>query len=332
MKFASPLTIHERITLEELHKNGIGHKARTRSLAILLSANRYSLDEISRILNFTRNRISAWINRWETIGVVGLFDNYRSGRPTILDTEERTQALEIIKANPRSLKKSQAEIKAGIGKEIGYDTIKRLAKALGLRWKRVRKSLKNKRDPAEFERVKNELLEYKEQADKGNIDLTYFDEAGFDLTPTVPYAWQEPKETITLPSSKSIRINVLGFMQESNDLEPYVIDGKVDTQVVIACFDDYANKITKDTVVYIDNASVHTSKAFKKRIEDWRKKGLIVKYLSKYSPELNKIEILWRFIKYQWLPFEAYTGLGVLRSALNHILANFGKEYCIEFS
>ena len=203
---------------------------------------------------------------------------------------------------------------------------------MGLKWKRVRKSLKNKRDPAEFERVKNELTEYRIQAANGDIDLTFFDEAGFDLTPTVPYAWQAPKETIAIPSSRSPRINVLGFMKENNDLESYVFDSSVDTNVVIACFDDYAKKINKKTVVYIDNASVHTSKAFKERIDGWRKKGLVVEYISKYSPELNKIEILWRFIKYQWLPFEAYTGLGVLRTALDYILANFGKEYHIEFA
>ncbi|MDR1180459.1 MAG: transposase, partial [Bacteroidales bacterium] len=29
-------------------------------------------------------------------------------------------------------------------------------------------------------------------------------------------------------------------------------------------------------------------------------------FLPPYSPELNKIEILWRFIKYKWLPFEPF--------------------------
>ena len=35
----------------------------------------------------------------------------------------------------------------------------------------------------------------------------------------------------------------------------------------------------------------------------WVKRGLIIKYLPPYSPELNLIEILWRFMKYDWLPF-----------------------------
>jgi hypothetical protein len=50
-------------------------------------------------------------------------------------------------------------------------------------------------------------------------------------------------------------------------------------------------------------------------IEIWESKGVLIKFLPTYylaerrtkvSPELNIIEILWRFIKYSWLPFEAY--------------------------
>jgi len=38
----------------------------------------------------------------------------------------------------------------------------------------------------------------------------------------------------------------------------------------------------------------------------WVQKGLIIKYLPPYAPELNLIEILWRFMQYSWLPFSAY--------------------------
>jgi hypothetical protein len=38
---------------------------------------------------------------------------------------------------------------------------------------------------------------------------------------------------------------------------------------------------------------------------------LIIKYLPPYSPELNLIEILWRFMKYYWLPFSAYMFFGI---------------------
>jgi hypothetical protein len=50
-----------------------------------------------------------------------------------------------------------------------------------------------------------------QQEDKDQIDLSYFDEAGFALDPSIPYPWQEPDSVIELPAMKYGRINVLGF-------------------------------------------------------------------------------------------------------------------------
>ena len=82
----------------------------------------------------------------------------------------------------------------------------------------------------------------------------------------------------------------------------------------------------------MDNASVHTSEEFEECLPQWKKQGLIIKYLPPYSPELNLIEILWRNIKYTWLPFSAYQCLNALGEALEHILKNFGSKYQITFA
>jgi len=68
---------------------------------------------------------------------------------------------------------------------------------------------------------------------------------------------------------------------------PCVIEGCIDTSVVIACFDAFSEQIQKKTVVFLDNASVHTSRAFLASLGRWVKRGLIVKYLPPYSPQLN---------------------------------------------
>ena len=48
--------------------------------------------------------------------------------------------------------------------------------------------------------------------DAGKINLYYFDESGFSCIPSVPYAWQEPSQVIELPSKRSKRLNVLGYI------------------------------------------------------------------------------------------------------------------------
>jgi transposase len=56
-----------------------------------------------------------------------------------------------------------------------------------------------------------------------------------------------------------------------------------------------------------------------------------VKYLPPYSPELNLIEILWRFMKYYWLPFSAYMSFQDLLQSIEDILTRFGTDYTIAF-
>ncbi|MCP4110593.1 MAG: hypothetical protein GY749_34565 [Desulfobacteraceae bacterium] len=95
-------------------------------------------------------------------------------------------------------------------------------------------------------------------------------------------------------------------------------------------YDEVLN-ISQETYVIIDNAPVHTSSNFLSCLPEWEEKGLHVVFLSAYSPELNLIEILWRKIKYEWLPFAAYASFKALTECVEDILLNFGSQYIIEF-
>ena len=59
-------------------------------------------------------------------------------------------------------------------------------------------------------------------------------------------------------------------------------------------------------VVVLDNASMHRLASFERKELEWRAQRLYVIFLPAYTPELNLIEILWRKIKYEWLPVTAY--------------------------
>jgi transposase len=101
---------------------------------------------------------------------------------------------------------------------------------------------------------------------------------------------------------------------------------------VIACFAAFCQTMTKKTVVVVDKASIHTREEVAERLPSWKQHGLLVKYLPPYSPALNLIEILWRRIKYAWLPVSAYTCFNALSEALADILRQVGSEYQITFA
>jgi len=214
---------------------------------------------------------------------------------------------------------------------ISKSTLKRMLKSMVFSWRRVRKGLKGKPDPEEYQQKKQALHDLQQQASQGILDLYYFDESGFCLTPYLPYAWQEKGQTIRLESGRSKRLNVLGFLSKNNELQAYSRLGSVNSNVVVRCINDFCKDIDKKTVIVMDNSPIHTSETFQDNIPFWKERGLDIFYLPKYSPELNCIEILWRFIKYEWIEFDAYKSWTHLVNYVENVLQNFGEKYKIIF-
>lgn len=167
--------------------------------------------------------------------------------------------------------------------------------------------------------------------DSGYIDLYFGDESHFGLTPNVPYAWQTKGRPILLPAAKGKFLNVVGLMNRKNNLFFEVKESTFNTDTLIAFMDGFANQIVKKTVVILDNSPIHRSKKFMAKISEWKEKDLLILFLPPYSPELNLIEILWRRIKYQWLPFDAYLSFQNLKERLTYVLCNFGVLYDIKY-
>ena len=63
----------------------------------------------------------------------------------------------------------------------------------------------------------------------------------------------------------------------------------------------------------------------------WKEKGLHLQFIPAYSPELNKIEILWKQLKHFWLEKEHYQNLETLIEGVRSILRDYGKKYMISF-
>lgn len=202
---------------------------------------------------------------------------------------------------------------------------------MGYKWKRARRSLKVFRNQDLFD-IKKEELESLVHLDKeGYIDLYFGDESHFGLVPNVPYAWQSKENPILQPSLKSKRLTVFGLMNMKCSLFSKVITGSLDTIKLIGYIDEFAKTLKKRTVLVLDNAPIHRSKLFKSKIQEWEQLDLYIYFLPPYSPELNKIEILWRFIKYSWLPFEAYASFEKLEQGIANILDQVGKKYIINY-
>lgn len=202
---------------------------------------------------------------------------------------------------------------------------------LAYSWKRARLSLKHKRNQDEFELKQSQIETLKRLEDNGYLDIYFCDESHFGLTPNVPYAWQRKDNPILLPAAKGKFLNVIGLMTRKNNLFFEVLETTFNTDKVISFMDRFVAQTVKKTVIILDNSPIHKSNKFMVKIQEWEEQDVFIFFLPPYSPELNLIEILWRRIKYQWLPFDAYICFQNLKERLSYVLGNFGKIYDIIF-
>ena len=284
-----------------------------------------------KIFKVSRNTIYNWLNSWESSNLVGLYNQPGRGRKKTFNSVQEQQIKNWVKATPKSLEKVQEKIQKQWQIKVSKKTIKRVIKLGKMGWYRIKRRVGGEPIPGFYERKVEKLEQLKRQEEKGEIEIRYLDESGFCLIPYIPYAWQETNQKIEIKSQQSKRLNVLGFLSKSNELEAYTFSCSINSDVVIACIDKFCEKVNKKTVLVMDNSSIHQNNLFWDKEDEWREKGLEIFFLPTYSPQLNIIEILWRFIKYKWLESEAYESYSTLVNAVEKILKNFGTEYTINF-
>lgn len=121
-------------------------------------------------------------------------------------------------------------------------------------------------------------------------------------------------------------------MNTHNHLESYISYQSINSDVIIACIDTFFTTVNKPTVIVADQASIHTSDAIIDKLEEWQQRNITIFELPSYSPQLNLIEILWRFIKYEWIEIDAYSSWDTFVASVEKILKEFGENYVINFA
>jgi hypothetical protein len=183
------------------------------------------------------------------------------------------------------------------------------------------------------ERVKRALSKFHGLEDAGQCQVLYGDESGFCLQPSVPYLWQKKGKTVGLPAhAHSRRLNILGFVSRQNRLHHFATQQTMTAQFFVQSVEALLPTLSCPTVLVLDNATVHRSKLVRAKRAEWKKRGLRLLFLPPYSPHLNKIETLWRMVKYRWLDCGAYRDFATLCQRVLDVLTQVGTEYTISFA
>lgn len=323
-KFADVISEEQRKELTDMWKSHHCHYTRVRAHAVLLSGQGYEISQIVDIFGVDRDSVSSWIDRFNQSGANSLEDKDHPGAPPMLDEKEQEVLKQLFNKYPNRPSKILTELETQTGKKMSKWSLRNYASRFGLSWKRFRRSLKQKRDEKAFRLAQQELAELVADPE---LNVVYFDEAGFSLKGVVPYGWQPTGQRYDVPvtGAHGSNVQVLGLESQDGTTAAYLHKGYVTSETVIEVFDDYCETLTETTVVVLDNASCHTSGAFHARLDDWAEQGLLVYHLPPYSPELNPIERFWKKLKYQLLPAQAWERFQGLLATLTTTLVEFGE-------
>jgi transposase len=176
-------------------------------------------------------------------------------------------------------------------------------------------------------------------ADCGAIRLKYLDEAGFCLWNPASYTYIKVGEQkqIRQRKKRGKRLNILGIYSPDKNLNYALSIGSFTQENFINIWDKEAREVAKnrvktgaDTIIVLDNSSIHKSHQVIAKERKWQSSGLYLFFRQTYSPELNLIEGEWHQIKTHEISgrmFEdEYDLVQAVKESLTHRSAQVGYQ------
>ncbi|MCP6763006.1 MAG: helix-turn-helix domain-containing protein, partial [Fischerella sp. CENA71] len=164
--------------LERIYRQSRHHQVRQRAHFLILASQKIKVEELMTIFNVSYKTIYNWLNRWESEGMLGLYNKPGRGSKKIFDREQESKIREWARQEPRQLKKVLQKVKSEWNVVVSTDTIKRILKTFSMSWHRMRRDVFGQPDPIEYKEKKEQLSELKRLESEGKINLYYLDETG----------------------------------------------------------------------------------------------------------------------------------------------------------
>lgn len=198
-------------------------------------------------------------------------------------------------------------------------------KKLGLSYKKTKLIPGNTQSVEVQEEFIEEYKKLKESAEKGEIHLMFFDPTHQVHNTVNGTCWQTKgkRGTVILPSNTGRkRISVLGAINSiTGDCTTIITENNCDKDMVILTFNEIRKEYSddKDIVIILDNASYNHAY---KTVEEAALLGIRLVFLPTYSPNLNLIERLWKFLKKIVLKNKYYKTFNEFKKAIEVFFEN----------
>ena len=97
-----PSTYRRLVRLSKEAERDGAYRVAKRLQAVVLNSEGQTSGELARILKAPRSKVSEWLQRYQSDGVDGLLEGYRSGRPSELTQQQQQQLQQIQTENQQA--------------------------------------------------------------------------------------------------------------------------------------------------------------------------------------------------------------------------------------
>jgi transposase len=324
------LLAEDQLRLSKIVERGEDWRMRQRSNTLLHLNKGLSMREVAIAVGIHIRTVGLTRMDWLRRGYDSLKDAVRSGAPKKISPEELLRLQEAAIAEPLTATSLLARHLEAGGKPVHVNTIKGALKRAKFVWKRTRSSLKNKRNEEDFRAAAIEIEQLRKKAAAEDSVLAFCDEAGLSRVHPNRGAWTPVGQQHLIPAIRGQRLNVLAAMLSTGELFSVTYTESTTAEIFMGFIGLLKEHVGKKLKVIIDNASIHKAKAMKPVVELLEKAGVTFYFLPPYSPELNRIETLWRLMKHTWMEVKC-RDMETLKADVQEILDNFGTKYKLSF-
>lgn len=312
--------------LKELQSNTSDRYTYQKFTTLIMIHNKFSSFIIAENLGITPSTVNRHYNQYQSVKD---FDKYIEThyKPCVgkLSEEQKVLVKTYVQSSIcHSSLKVLNYIKSTFDIEYKPDSVIALLHRLGFVYKKT-KLVASKADLLKQEEFIKEFREIEQNLPKNQLIL-FGDGVHPHHNTESTYAWIEKgKEKEVLSNTGRVRVNINGAINPANPIEIVTHDcGTINALTTLVWLQMIEKRFPQMEVIYlyVDNARYYRSKLVQEYLETSRIKMI---FLPPYSPNLNPIERLWKFLKKEVIKSDYTPDPKVFRQRIDDFFANIEK-------
>lgn len=293
--------------------------------AVYLKSQGLPHHEICRLARISENTLRAYLRQYQEGGIERLKQTDWAGPASELADHRETLEEYFRKNPPRSTGEAADAIERLTGIRRGLTQVRKFLKGMGLKFRKLG-MIPAKADADEQRAfLDGRLWPRLRQARRLRRVVCFVDAAHFVHGPVLGYLWCFVRLLVRGPSGRK-RLNVLGAIDAvTHELTTVINETVVNAEAACELLRKLSARYAGlPLTLVLDNARYQRCQAVKRLAEELRIELL---FLPAYSPNLNLIERLWKFVKRECLSCRYYEDFGRFQAAIVECLEGIGGKH-----